>query len=122
MDFCGLSEEGVETDKKTAAEFHDYLTNGIEFLNHNLLHELPRDDMFNAIFCRNVTIYFSRSAQDVVHKLLCDRLLDDGILALGHSERLSGQDKTMVQIGRTAYIRHSSFDVSMFKKVKMQCL
>ncbi|SFI30588.1 CheR family methyltransferase [Jannaschia pohangensis] len=119
--YCGLAGADDASKDRRAAEFHDFLTQGIEFCQHNLLHELPRDDRFDAIFCRNVTIYFSRAAQDHVHRLLCNRLLDGGLLALGHSERLTGHDETMIQVGRTAYIRNRASDISAFKKDRLQC-
>jgi chemotaxis protein methyltransferase CheR len=43
---------------------------------------------FDAIFCRNVLIYFDRDARRQVISLFHDRLSDGGYLLLGHSESL----------------------------------
>jgi chemotaxis protein methyltransferase CheR len=43
---------------------------------------------FDAIFCRNVLIYFDREARRQVIDLFYDRLADGGYLLLGHSESL----------------------------------
>ena len=43
---------------------------------------------FDAIFCRNVLIYFDRDARRRVVELFHDRLADGGYLFLGHSETL----------------------------------
>jgi chemotaxis protein methyltransferase CheR len=43
---------------------------------------------FDAIFCRNVLIYFDRDARRQVIRLFHDRLSEGGYLLLGHSESL----------------------------------
>ena len=69
------------------------------------LHDLDRPHAFDAIFCRNVTIYFARAAQVAVHASLCARLVPGGLLVIGHSERLHAPATPMVPAGRTAYRR-----------------
>ena len=78
---------------------------GITVMRHNLLQELDLPGRFDAIFCRNVTIYFNREAQEKVHGSLCARLAPDGLLALGHSERLFVSEPGLVPAGRTAFRR-----------------
>ncbi len=80
----------------------------IRYRQHNLLHALPGTDSFLVIFCRNVTIYFERSAQETVHKRLLDRLASGGLLALGHSERLLCPHEDIEFLGQTAYGRKST--------------
>ncbi len=43
---------------------------------------------FDAIFCRNVVIYFDRRTQDALFRRLHTHLADEGYLMIGHSENL----------------------------------
>ena len=67
------------------------LTSLIKFARLNLAHPpFPMHGPFDAIFCRNVMIYFDNAIR---RRLLdeCHRLLrPDGFLVVGHSESLSG--------------------------------
>jgi chemotaxis protein methyltransferase CheR len=58
---------------------------------------------FDAIFCRNVIIYFEREMQERVIEGLAGRLKPRGYLFLGHSENLHGHRDLMVPVGMTAY-------------------
>lgn len=89
----------------TAEKLFAELQIGIEYRQHNLLDPLIGYDNFDAIFCRNVTIYFSRPAQEAVHAMLRSRLAPGGLLAIGHSERLLGALPPMSPAGRTAFVR-----------------
>lgn len=78
---------------------------GITYKQHNLLEPLPDPVPFNAIFCRNVTIYFHRNAQEAVHTQLRSRLADQGLIVIGHSEQLRGSHPPLDPAGRTAFVR-----------------
>jgi chemotaxis protein methyltransferase CheR len=59
----------------------------IEFRPLNLL--APRYDVggpFDALFCRNVMIYFDKPTQRAILGRLVQHLADDGLLYTGHSE------------------------------------
>ena len=98
-----------------ARAFLRNLTDSITYLHHNLLHPLDVPGQFNAIFCRNVTIYFSETTRARVHERIAARLAPGGLLAIGHSERLPGACG-FATVGRTAYrddhgsIRRSAVD------------
>jgi chemotaxis protein methyltransferase CheR len=63
------------------------LKQNMVFAQHNLVTDRSINE-FNAILCRNVTIYFNRSLQERVQKLLYDSLGRFGVLGLGHKESL----------------------------------
>lgn len=69
----------------------DFLRNLMIFRRFNLLDsKWPIRGGFDAIFCRNVLIYFDKEMQADVVKKLCHYLRDGGYLFLGHSETFVG--------------------------------
>lgn len=65
------------------------LRNHVEFRRINLAGwDWPKDAAFDAIFCRNVLIYFDHQTQQHVTERLLGRLDGAGCLFLGHSESL----------------------------------
>ena len=70
------------------AIFRASLKENIIFSHHNLATDSSFNE-FNAIFCRNVLIYFNPSLQQRVHKLLYESLGMFGVLGLGHQETLN---------------------------------
>ncbi|HUR82510.1 MAG TPA: protein-glutamate O-methyltransferase CheR [Thermoanaerobaculia bacterium] len=85
------------------AAARDELRSLIRFCRVNLHHDsYPLTGRFDAIFCRNVLIYFdAETKRRIIHRLL-DRLEPHGLLFLGHSESLSGFDRVRVA-GPTVY-------------------
>ena len=62
----------------------------VTFRHLNLLEgEPPFTETFQAIFCRNVMIYFDRPTQEELIGRLARRLVPGGYLFVGHSESLS---------------------------------
>ena len=74
----------------------------------NLLHEWPMQGPFDAIFCRNVVIYFDQpTKRKLFHRFA--RLLPQGEpLFLGHSESMHGLSDEFELIGRTIYRKRSA--------------
>jgi chemotaxis protein methyltransferase CheR len=63
----------------------------IEFSHLNLLQPTyPFMGRFDAIFCRNVMIYFDRETQETLVEKMTPHLAPGGYLMVGHSETLSG--------------------------------
>lgn len=62
----------------------------ISFRRLNLVGTWPMRGKFQAIFCRNVVIYFENDTQETVWSRMLPLLENDGILYIGHSERISG--------------------------------
>lgn len=69
----------------------------------NLLHPWPMRGPFDAIFCRNVVIYFDQPTKQRLFRRYADLLPAGGYLFLGHSESLHGINDEFELIGRTVY-------------------
>jgi chemotaxis protein methyltransferase CheR len=70
----------------------------------NLFDRWPMQRSFDAIFCRNVMIYFDEDAKIELETRLVDQLVPGGILYIGHSERLVGPARDfMIPCGQTIY-------------------
>lgn len=57
----------------------------------------------NAIFCRNVVIYFDRATQQRLFDRYADHLSPDGYLFVGHAENLHGVTDRFAPLGGTVY-------------------
>ncbi|HYD88808.1 MAG TPA: protein-glutamate O-methyltransferase [Vitreimonas sp.] len=60
----------------------------VRFNTLNLIGEWPMRGRFDAIFCRNVVIYFEQDTQDLIWGRFRDLLTPQGRLYVGHSERV----------------------------------
>lgn len=60
----------------------------ITFKRLNLLDDWPMTGQFDAIFCRNVVIYFDQKTQDALWPRFHAAIAPSGMLFLGHSERI----------------------------------
>lgn len=69
----------------------------------NLLHEWPMHGKFDAIFCRNVVIYFDKPTKQRLFSRYAGMLESHGYLFLGHSESMYGLSEDFDLIGRTVY-------------------
>jgi chemotaxis protein methyltransferase CheR len=76
----------------------------IEFRQLNLLSaRWPMDTKFDAIFCRNVMIYFDKPTQRLVLERLAARLKPGGLFFAGHSENFT-QSRDLFELqGKTVY-------------------
>lgn len=77
----------------------------ITFKQLNLMHDWPMKGRFDAIFCRNVIIYFDKPTQRVLIDRFADSLEEGGTLILGHSESLFNVSDRFSLIGKTIYRR-----------------
>lgn len=69
----------------------------------NLLHPWPMRGPFDAIFCRNVVIYFDQPTKQRLFRRYAELLPVGGYLFLGHSESLHGVNDEFELIGRTVH-------------------
>lgn len=89
-----------------ALEVGDAMRDLVSFRELNLIGEWPMQGTFQAIFCRNVTIYFDQPTREKIWHRFCQYLEPGGWFYMGHSERLTGPaTKYLSYEGTTAYRR-----------------
>ena len=79
----------------------------VTFKKLNLLDAWPMQGLFDAIFCRNVMIYFDGPTKDELIERFADCLKPGGWLYIGHSETILDQRRIFVPAGRTIYRKAS---------------
>ena len=79
----------------------------ITFRQLNLLGRWPMKGPFDAIFCRNVVIYFDKPTQRDLFDRYAELLTPDGHLFVGHSETLHNVTSRFRHLGRTIHRRIS---------------
>lgn len=84
----------------------DNLKKMLHFKHLNLLHQWPMHGPFDAIFCRNVFIYFSPETQKDIALRFAQLLRPEGVLYIGHSENLLGLGDVFRNNGKTTYINN----------------
>lgn len=86
------------------AEVHPLIRDRVAFRKLNLLESWPMRGKFDAIFCRNVMIYFDEPTKERLQTRLADQLVPGGFLYIGHSERLAPSVAARFTcIGRTTF-------------------
>ena len=98
-----FTEAGQVGDKRLSANAE--LQNLITFKQLNLMHDWPMKGPFDAIFCRNVIIYFDKDTQRVLFERMAALQRPGDFLFLGHSESLYRVSDRYELIGRTIYRR-----------------
>jgi chemotaxis protein methyltransferase CheR len=77
----------------------------ITFARLNLIESWPFHGKFDAIFCRNVMIYFDNPTKAKIVERFTRQLKPGGYLYIGHSESLIGAHEGLELVGRTVYRR-----------------
>lgn len=83
----------------------DELRDLITFKQLNLMNEWPMKGPFDAIFCRNVVIYFDKETQRELFERMAALQRPGDYLFLGHSESLYRVSDRYELVGRTIYRR-----------------
>ncbi|MEO8778101.1 MAG: protein-glutamate O-methyltransferase [Rhodanobacter sp.] len=89
------------------ASVHPRLRELVSIQPLNLLHAWPMRGPFDAIFCRNVVIYFDQPTKQRLFRRFAQLLPAGGYLFLGHSESLHGINDEFELVGRTIYRKRS---------------
>ncbi len=85
----------------------DSIRSMVTFGTLNLIEPFPFKGKFDAIFCRNVAIYFDTPTQQKVWSAFQRALNPGGYLFIGHSERMSGPAADhLTTAGVTTYINN----------------
>jgi chemotaxis protein methyltransferase CheR len=93
-----------QKEDRGARKISDEVRSLVSFRELNLMGSWPFKGPFDAIFCRNVVIYFDRDTQNMIWQRLTRLLADKGALYIGHSERVSGPASAMLTAdGITSY-------------------
>ena len=71
----------------------------------NLLRQWPFKGLFDAIFCRNVMIYFDGPTKEALVDRFMQQIKPGGWLYIGHSESLIGSHPGLELVGSTIYRR-----------------
>ena len=75
----------------------------VRFAQFNLQSAAWPRHRFDAIFCRNVVIYFDREAQQRLADRLAQALVPGGLLLVGHAESFPASHPAFRSCGLTAY-------------------
>lgn len=87
----------------------DRLRDLITFRQLNLLDSSwPMKDVYDAIFCRNVMIYFDKPTQLTILRKMMPLLAADGLFFAGHSESFFHAGDMIRPLGRTVYVKAQS--------------
>lgn len=79
----------ARTDMSRRYQVSDNVRSMVSFARLNLMEEWPMKGLFNAIFCRNVMIYFDKPTQQRLVQRYWEMLAPGGHLFIGHSESLT---------------------------------
>lgn len=77
----------------------------IRFARLNLMGAWPMQGSFDAIFCRNVMIYFDKPTQGRLVARFREMLAPGGYLFVGHSESLTGHDHRFGYVQPAVYMK-----------------
>lgn len=91
-------------DKSGLVRVKPVLRNMINFQPLNLLSpKWPTDKKFDAIFCRNIMIYFDKETQTKILERFAPLMKPEGLLFAGHSENFTYLTNAFKLQGQTVY-------------------
>ena len=91
--------------KTNTMQITDDVKKYVAFRHLNLLEFWPMKGAFDAIFCRNVVIYFDKPTKQKLFTRMAEIIKPGGFLYIGHSENLNGVSDKFQLVGRTIYKR-----------------
>ena len=100
--------ERVDRDRQTQnIAIDDDIRRLVVFRQLNLMERWPFTGNFDAIFCRNVMIYFDLKTKAALVERFTQKIKPGGWLYIGHSESLIGSHPGLRLVGRTVYRREA---------------
>ena len=96
-----------DADQASQVGFTPEVRSLISFGHLNLMEPWPFSGLFDAIFCRNVIIYFDAPTKLKLIERFVRQLKPQGHLYIGHSESLVGASLGLRLVGRTTYRKES---------------
>lgn len=96
------SKQGGDAETFTATPA---IRNLVKFARLNLMEHWPMNGPFDAIFCRNVMIYFDKQTQQRLVERFWSLLRPGGHLFVGHSESLTGTSHRFRYVQPAVYVR-----------------
>jgi chemotaxis protein methyltransferase CheR len=100
-------ERTVDERRDPAVVLDDSVRNLVVFRQLNLMERWPFNGSFDAIFCRNVMIYFDGKTKAALVERFTQKVKPGGWLYIGHSESLIGSHPGLRLVGRTVYRREA---------------
>lgn len=100
-----VSVERMNLPSGPLLQMRDTLRRLVSFKQLNLLEDWPMQGPFDAIFCRNVMIYFDNPTKANLIERFKQHIKPGGWLYIGHSESLTGAHPGLKLMGRTIYRR-----------------
>ena len=96
-------ESVVDASGRQAWRVGGDLTRLVSFRELNLISDWPMRHRYDAIFCRNVAIYFEESIRSAFWSRFASVLAPNGVLYIGHSERIADARRRFRNEGNTIY-------------------
>lgn len=100
-----LRKRFIEPDGPNCLQVARSIRDLVRFKPLNLMDPWPMRGPFDAVFCRNVVIYFDKQTQVTLFDRIADMLAPEGYLYIGHSESLFRVTERFAPLGRTIYRR-----------------
>jgi chemotaxis protein methyltransferase CheR len=104
-DYRSFLQRAPNDGESERVTFDPQLKSLIAFRRLNLMETWPFKGLFDAIFCRNVMIYFDAPTKATLVEKFTRQLKPGGFLYIGHSESLLGAHPGLQMVGRTTYRR-----------------
>ncbi len=95
----------VCSDDRDSFEINETIRNLISFNRMNLMKHWPLKGNLDAIFCRNVLIYFNAEDKKRIIEQLIEKLRPGGFLYMGHAESIMNAPTSIKNVGPTTYLK-----------------
>lgn len=105
-DLSGLSPERTKLFERSGdgtVKIPEHARSLVTFKPLNLMESWPMRGPFDAIFCRNVAIYFNKPTQEKMFTRMGELLAQDAFIYIGHSENLNSVADKFKLVGKTIY-------------------